>query len=136
MLGLGGYTFWYAGGGSYFSTDPKACVNCHIMRDPYESWQHASHHAVAKCNDCHLPQEAAAMLLAKAENGFWHSKGFTFQDFHEPIRIKPRNARLLQANCIHCHKELVGDLLHHGSLADETNSSVRCQPSVGHGPPR
>jgi hypothetical protein len=32
VLGLGVYTFWYAEGASYFSSDPKSCVNCHIMR--------------------------------------------------------------------------------------------------------
>jgi cytochrome c nitrite reductase small subunit len=32
VLGLGAFTFDYGEGLSYFSTDPKACVNCHIMR--------------------------------------------------------------------------------------------------------
>lgn len=36
MLGLGYYTWTFAEGGSYFSNDPKACANCHIMRGiPY-----------------------------------------------------------------------------------------------------
>jgi len=136
LSGLGAYTFWYAQGGSYFSSDPKACVNCHIMREAYESWQHASHHAVAKCIDCHLPHDFIGKYLAKAENGFWHSKGFTLQDFHEPIRIKPRNAGILEANCIACHKDLVADAIHLGSLGDDTNHCVRCHASVGHGPAR
>ena len=29
--GVGGYTFRYAEGLSYLSTDPKACANCHII---------------------------------------------------------------------------------------------------------
>src|SRR5262245_25993141 len=32
-LGLGGYTFWYGEGLSYFSNDPKGCANCHVMND-------------------------------------------------------------------------------------------------------
>jgi len=136
VLGLGGYTFWYAQGGSYFSPDPKACVNCHIMREPYDGWQKASHHAVATCNDCHVPHTLVAKYLAKAENGFWHSKGFTLQDFHEPIRIKPKNAHVLQANCIGCHRDLVGDILGHESTGLDTNTCVRCHAAVGHGPPR
>ncbi|HET9764987.1 MAG TPA: cytochrome c nitrite reductase small subunit, partial [Casimicrobiaceae bacterium] len=32
LAGLGGYTFLYAEGFSYMSSDPRACVNCHIMR--------------------------------------------------------------------------------------------------------
>jgi cytochrome c nitrite reductase small subunit len=135
LLGLGGYTFHYAEGGSYFSNDPKACVNCHVMQDVYEGWQHASHHAVATCNDCHTPHEFVPKYLSKAENGFWHSKGFTFQDFHEPILIKPKNASVLQANCTGCHSELVADITAHGPGGEGVNC-VRCHAAVGHGPPR
>jgi cytochrome c nitrite reductase small subunit len=133
VTGLGAYTFWYAQGGSYFSSDPRSCMNCHIMRDQFDSWQKSSHHHVAKCNDCHLPHAFVDKYLAKAENGFFHSKAFTLQDFPEPIRIKPRNAAILNANCIHCHKDLVGDLLHHGAFADATDQCVRCHAGVGHG---
>lgn len=136
VLGLGGYTFHYAEGGSYFSSDPKACVNCHVMRDPYDAWQKASHHAVATCNDCHMPREFVPKYVAKARNGFWHSKGFTLQDFHEPISISARNAAILQKNCIACHQGLVQDIVGHGSAADETNNCVRCHASAGHGPRR
>ena len=41
--------------------------------------------------------------LAKASNGWHHSKGFTLEDFHEPIMIKPVNARILQESCLKCH---------------------------------
>ncbi len=136
LLGLGGYTFWYAQGLSYFSSDPTACVNCHIMREPYDSWQKASHHAAAACVDCHLPHEGLAKWMAKAENGFWHSTRFTLQDFREPIRIHRQNARILQANCIKCHQGMVADLVQHGAFADESNNCVRCHGAVGHGPPR
>lgn len=136
VLGTGLYTFWYAQGGSYFSSDPRACINCHIMREHFDGWQKASHHAHAKCVDCHLPHDLVGKYVAKAENGFWHSKGFTLQDFPEPIRIKAKNAAILQANCIQCHQGLVGDLVHHGSFEDGSNSCVRCHVSVGHGPTR
>lgn len=136
VLGLGTYTFWYAQGVSYFSSDPRACANCHIMRDPFDSWQKASHHAHAKCVDCHLPHDFVGKYIAKAENGFWHSKGFTLQDFPEPIRIKPKNASILQFNCIECHQALVSDLVDCGAFRDGSNSCVRCHIAVGHGPPR
>lgn len=134
LLGLGGYTFHYAEGGSYFSNDPKACVNCHIMRDQYEGWVRSSHHAVATCNDCHVPHDLLGKYAAKAENGFWHSKGFTLQDFHEPIRIKPRNASTLNDNCIACHQDLTCDIV--GRPAGDRISCVHCHASVGHGPTR
>jgi cytochrome c nitrite reductase small subunit len=49
LLGAGGYTFFYARGASYLSSDPRMCVNCHIMRDQFDGWQKASHHAFARC---------------------------------------------------------------------------------------
>ncbi|HEY0992014.1 MAG TPA: cytochrome c nitrite reductase small subunit, partial [Kofleriaceae bacterium] len=103
VIGLIGFTFHYAEGLSYFSTDPKACANCHIMRSQYDGWQKASHHGVATCVDCHLPHTFLAKYVAKASNGWHHSKGFTLQDFEEPIRIKPRNSDILQHNCLRCH---------------------------------
>jgi len=38
LAGTGVFTFRYAEGLSYFSTDPRACKNCHIMNDEYASW--------------------------------------------------------------------------------------------------
>ena len=126
-----GFTFLYAEGLSYLSTDPKACANCHIMQPQYDSWQKASHHTVATCVDCHLPHDFIGKYLAKAENGYHHSKAFTLQDFHEPIMIKPKNephpagqlpalprrrsctsrspARRTAArrcSCVHCHRSV------------------------------
>lgn len=134
-VGTGGYAFYYGEGLSYMSNDPKTCVNCHVMRDHYDGWSKASHHAVATCNDCHTPHNFFGKWYVKAENGVWHSKGFTLQDFHEPIRIRASNARVLQGNCVDCHRELVGAVLGHDS-PDEAASCVRCHGSVGHGPTR
>lgn len=132
IIGLGSFTFSYGEGGSYFSSDPKSCVNCHIMREPYDAWQKASHHAFATCNDCHVPHDFVGKYLAKADNGFRHSKGFTLQDFHEPIRIKPRNARLVQENCIRCHEDITREITSHGSAGDPSNNCLRCHSTVGH----
>src|SRR5690606_24278392 len=85
FAGVGLVTFDHAEGLSYFSTDPAACANCHIMQPQYDSWQNSSHHTVATCVDCHLPHDFIGKYRAKAENGYHHSVGFTFQNFHEPI---------------------------------------------------
>ncbi len=135
-LGLAVFTFGYGEGASYLSNDPRSCANCHIMRDEYDSWQKSSHHGAATCNDCHAPHDFLGKWLSKASNGFWHSKAFTLQDFHEPIRIKPRNAAVLQANCIDCHGTLVHDITTLGSAGEPGNNCVRCHIGVGHGPAR
>jgi len=112
----------------------KACMNCHIMRPQYDSWSKGSHHAVAKCVDCHLPHEFIPKYIAKADNGYRHSKAFTLQDFHEPIQITPRNSRILQNNCVTCHGELVHPLVAGSSTARNAISCVHCHADVGHGP--
>ena len=135
-LGAGTFTFSYGQGFSYLSNNPNACVNCHIMREQFDGWQHGSHHAVATCNDCHTPHALVPKYLSKAENGIWHSKGFTFQDFHEPIRIRDHNSQTLQHNCISCHQEAVSEIVgHEGHLATQW-SCVHCHQNVGHGPTR
>jgi cytochrome c nitrite reductase small subunit len=132
-LGMGLFTFSYGEGLSYFSTDPKACVNCHIMQTEYDSWQKSSHHAAAKCVDCHLPHEFIPKYIAKAENGYWHSKGFTFEDFHEPIQIKPKNSQILQDNCLKCHGDFVHEIVRGSTTAADAVRCVHCHRDVGHG---
>ena len=136
LAGLGAYTFRYAEGLSYFSADPRACVNCHIMREQYASWQHSPHHAVATCVQCHLPHATVPKLWAKAKNGWNHSKAFTLQDFPEPIRLRPVSLRILERNCVECHGDLVSNIVGHDATGGTTPSCVHCHASVGHGPQR
>ena len=141
VAGLGVFTFGYAEGWSYFSSEPKACVNCHIMRQQFDSWQKSSHHAVARCVDCHLPHSLVPKLIAKGLNGYHHSLAFTTGDFHEPIEIHGPNSRILEDNCRACHAGLVAEIDsggHGGHGADPGDPRalrcVHCHRGVGHGP--
>lgn len=145
FAGAGTFTFVTAKGYSYLSDDPAVCVNCHVMREQYDGWRHASHHAVATCNDCHLPHDTLVhALFVKASNGYHHSAAFTSQDFAEPIRIKPSNAEVLEANCLRCHRVAIEAITAHGTLGVPTDPTqgadlfgcVRCHQGVGHGPVR
>ena len=131
MAGLGFYTFTYAQGFSYFSHDPKACANCHVMNEYYDSWNKSSHHAAGVCVDCHMPEGKIAKIIAKSDNGYRHSKGFTFMDFHEPISIKPRNVEILQENCVRCHGQLTHDIAGDLGQANELKC-IHCHSHVGH----
>lgn len=134
VVGLCALTFSYAEGLSYFSTDPRACANCHIMNDQFASWSRGPHHGDAGCVDCHLPHDFFGKYLAKALNGYHHSKGFTLQDFHEPILIKPRNADILNASCVRCHGDFVHDVLEAaGAPGKQQLRCVHCHRNVGHG---
>jgi cytochrome c nitrite reductase small subunit len=106
------------------------------MNSEYDSWVKSSHHIVATCVDCHLPHALVPKLVAKAVNGYHHSRGFTFQDFHEPIMIKPHNSRILQEACLGCHSGIVHDIVAGSTTDTNAVSCVHCHSSVGHGPLR
>ena len=72
--------------------------------------------------------------VAKASNGYHHSKGFTLQDFHEPIMIKPKNAQILQDSCLRCHGDFVHELVSGArSPTRDSVQCVHCHHDVGHG---
>jgi len=131
--GLGAYTFRYAQGLSYFKTDPRACVNCHIMQPEYDAWQKSSHHQVAVCIDCHLPHAVVPKYLAKAENGWRHGERFTTQRFVEPIVVQAKGRAILQDNCVRCHADIAHPLLEAARIQGEPLLCTHCHSGVGHG---
>lgn len=134
LTGTGAYTFYYADGAAYLSNDPRACVNCHVMREVYDGWQHASHHAVATCNDCHVPHDPIGKWFVKARSGYHHSRAFTLQDFHEPIQIQPASSTVLNGNCVYCHSEVTAQIRTAAGDHTAAMDCVRCHRSSGHGP--
>jgi cytochrome c nitrite reductase small subunit len=129
--GVGVYTFIYAKGYSYLTNDPKACVNCHIMRNQFDGWVKSTHHAAADCNDCHVPHNIIGKYNTKSQNGFWHSFYFTTGRYPDNISITPRNRRVAEANCRRCHGEIVG-AVDGPHRSDKKLSCVHCHGSVGH----
>lgn len=133
LAGTSAFAFHYAHATSYLSDDPAVCVNCHVMRPQYDAWLQSSHHAVATCNACHVPHGPVGKWVVKATNGFWHSYYFTFQNFHEPIRLRPASQRVLEGNCRDCHAALVSALVAHDAPGERgTVACVRCHAGVGH----
>ncbi len=129
--GVGGFTFHYAKGTSYLSKDPKACINCHVMREQYESWLKGSHKQAATCNDCHMPHRFVPKYLAKMRNGWNHSKAFTTQNYPDPIKITPPNSAILEKSCLHCHGDMVSRIAGHSKIGEKV-SCVVCHRDVGH----
>jgi cytochrome c nitrite reductase small subunit len=128
LAGLGGYTFVYARGASYLTDDPRACANCHVMNQQYAGWMAGSHHAVARCNDCHTPPGLVRKYLTKAQNGVAHSWAFTTDRFHEPILIHERNRAVTEEACRKCHQPIVDAIEAHRTA----ESCLRCHAQVGH----
>lgn len=131
LSGVGAFTFGYGRGASYLSNNPETCVNCHVMQDHLDAWQHSSHRHVAVCNDCHLPHNFVGKWITKTDNGFFHSFAFTLQNYHEPIQIKPRNRRVTQNACLHCHQDTVHAMFPTTPLG-EMQACVHCHAEVGH----
>ena len=131
LVGIGTFTFVYADGASYLSSDAGACANCHVMRGQFEAWQKSSHKQVAACNDCHAPHSStAAKLAVKGLNGFNHSLAFTTGRFPEPIQITDFNRRVTEETCRYCHEQMVHDI--DRAPEDEKLSCIRCHVDVGH----
>lgn len=132
-VGVGAYTFYYAQGASYLSPDPKACVNCHIMRDQYDSWVKSSHGKVAVCNDCHAPHDSlVGKWYCKGRNGFFHSLAFTTGQHPDPIHITEYNRRVTEHACRHCHGEIVNAIDAHTAHGADSLECIRCHANVGH----
>ena len=89
---------------SYLSSDPTACINCHVMDSYYASWQRSSHSQWATCVDCHLPaKNYVDKYLSKARDGWNHSVAFTMDTYGKRMLITEDGSRRVQENCIRCH---------------------------------
>lgn len=92
--GLGAFTFVYAKGASYLTTDAASCADCHIMEEHYSAWLKSSHRNVAKCADCHMPHDVLGKYAAKASNGsgiHWLSRPAGFPTRCRSSRITARS---------------------------------------------
>ncbi|MBY0514650.1 MAG: hypothetical protein K2P78_12140, partial [Gemmataceae bacterium] len=90
-------------------------------------------HAFATCNDCHTPHDFLGKWVVKSENGFWHSYYFTFQNYHDPILIRPRSSVVLENNCVRCHH---GMTEHITAVPPDPHGGwncIHCHTAVGHG---
>ena len=126
---------------SYFSSDPKACINCHVMNSAYATWQHSSHFKI-KCVQCHLPTHSTLQkYFAKMKDGFNHSVAFTTNDYDHSIKISKDGALRVQKNCISCHSSLVSNVkgnrgTYHSvnlSNGNEQRKCWACHRTVPHG---
>jgi cytochrome c nitrite reductase small subunit len=131
-VGVGGFTFVYARGASYLTDDPRACGNCHVMRDHLDGWVKSTHRSVAVCNDCHTPPGVVGKYATKASNGFWHSFAFTTGRFPDPLRIKAHNREVTERACRGCHEAVVEAVDRHPPDSADRLACVACHAEVGH----
>lgn len=131
LTGLLFYVIHISNAASYLSTDPMACVNCHIMAPQYATWERGSHARVATCYDCHVPHDNIFnTYYFKAKDGMRHATMFTFRLEPQVIRIKDDGKWAVQTNCIRCHSNVIHPIslraINPQNIAEDKNGDRFC----------
>ena len=93
------------------SDSPGFCAGCHVMETQYTAFMHSGAHRGNRCVDCHLPNEnLAAHYIWKSIDGMKDAIFFYSGHVPERIKLSGHGAKVLQANCIRCHEELVSPI--------------------------
>ena len=105
------------------------------MNDQYASWKKGPAPRRRGCVDCHLPHDFVPKYIAKADNGYHHSKGFTLQDFHEPIhdQAAERARSFRRTACAATATSCTSIVARQHDAARTRCTCVHCHRSVGHG---
>lgn len=131
LVGVSLFTLIYAKGYSYLGSDPRACVNCHVMEPQYAAWKAGSHAGVATCNDCHTPHDNIVhKYLVKAEHGINHGAKFTTGWYPEHIQIRESSRKVTNEACLYCHSDLTSDM--HVTYGSDQIQCTHCHSGVGH----
>lgn len=133
------YALYVSNAVSYLSDEPETCVNCHVMRSEFATWQHSSHREVAVCNDCHVPHNNVFnKYFFKAKDGLRHATMFTFRLEPQVIKMHEAGQAVVQKNCQNCHQRVNEDVgLLSITLEDKMHGDGKlcwdCHREVPHG---
>lgn len=138
IVGVGMYIFYVSRAWSYLSDEPTTCVNCHVMKTEYATWQHSAHGRVTTCNDCHVPQDNVfKKYYFKATDGMRHSAIFTARTYEQSIRMREPGRKVVMDNCIRCHGNLTAMLKSNVDYKSTLNGKQKvcwdCHREVPHG---
>ncbi|WP_299366519.1 cytochrome c nitrite reductase small subunit [uncultured Porphyromonas sp.] len=138
--GLGVYLTYMSMVWNYAGSDPKTCVQCHVMEPYYATWQHSSHSQRAQCADCHVPHNNILnYYYTKGSDGLRHATVFTARREPQVMRTVARSQRVIYDNCVRCHTQLNQDFVKTGMLTrSEINDGSEkrcwdCHRDVPHG---
>ncbi|MBI5743753.1 MAG: NapC/NirT family cytochrome c [Elusimicrobia bacterium] len=103
---------------------PQFCALCHSNQNG--DWLHSAHRR-EKCIDCHLPNDNFAdHYMWKSIDGgkdvFFHFSGLG--DGND-TQLTPHGKKVLQANCIRCHVDLVSHI-------NNKRSCIDCHRTLSH----
>lgn len=103
---------------------PQFCALCHANQNG--DWLHSAHRG-EKCIDCHLPNDNFAdHYLWKSIDGgkdvFFHFSGLG--DGND-TQLTAHGKKVLQANCIRCHTDMVSHI-------NQKRSCIDCHRTLSH----
>ncbi len=139
LVGVGLYIFYISNASAYLSSNPKTCINCHVMEPQYATWQRSSHARVASCVDCHIPHDNILHKYEfKLKDGLRHATIFTLHQEPQVIQIKPDGQMVVLSNCIRCHESILEESsLHQTTYQDYLKGDSKlcwdCHRDVPHG---
>jgi cytochrome c nitrite reductase small subunit len=81
------------------------------MEYEFEAWFKTGLHRNIKCVDCHLPNNNfAEYMIWKGIDGLNTIIRYNTNLFPESIAISSHGKKMLQANCIRCHEDMVSSI--------------------------
>ena len=93
------------------SESPDFCAGCHVMEGEYTNFMHSGAHRRKKCVDCHLPNDNLALhYVWKSIDGMKDVLFFHSGHVPERITLSEHGAKVVKANCIRCHSQLVSQM--------------------------
>lgn len=93
------------------SETPDFCAGCHVMESEYTNFMHSGAHRRKKCVDCHLPDDNLALhYVWKSIDGMKDVLFFYSGHVPERITLSAHGAKVVKANCIRCHSQLVSQM--------------------------
>ena len=133
-VGVGAFTFVYAKGFSYLSTDPRACVNCHVMNEQYDAWLKSGHRHAATCVECHLPHAGSGEVGGQGGPRVPALGGVHAAELQGADRDHGARSADGQENCVRCHAELGSRLLATAGPAGERSTACTATPGQAMAP--
>jgi len=109
-----------------YSESPEFCAKCHTMDMQYKTWSYSSHRTL-RCVDCHLPNDNLANhFLWKVIDG---TRDLVSQILNlkeeDQIFLSKHGKKVLQKNCIRCHKDIVSHI-------NQKRSCIDCHINIKH----
>ncbi len=132
VIGLG--VFGVGSAAMSFSGSATFCGFCHAMKDVKASYM-VSSHSQLECTDCHLPHDNVAIyMIEKGRTGMIDTYHEVLRDYPAHITLSERGRETVNANCLRCHENTMGEVhASRGVAMDTGGDCLKCHSRIVHG---